>query len=141
MIERYGLLTIIVFGESLLSFATAIAAIGKDYTWSGELWLALSAGFVILFAMWWIYFGERFHSVLNSLRGAFVWNFSHYFSFASASAVGVGIAVLVDHITHPSEISCALAHMAIAAPVAGYCPAVGFCPARPCGSHSKWHLP
>src|SRR3546814_12197980 len=92
IIERYGLLTIIVFGESLLSFATAIAAIGKDYTWRGELWLALSAGFVILFAMWWIYFGERFHSVLTSLRGAFGWNFAHSFIYASAPAGQVGRA-------------------------------------------------
>src|SRR3546814_7241425 len=81
------------------------------------------------------------HSVLNSLRGAFVWNFAHYFIFASAAAVGAGIAVLVDHITHHSEISRALANMAVAAPVAVYLLAVWFCHDRPSGSHAKWQLP
>src|SRR3546814_17370166 len=73
------------------------------------------------------------HSVLNSLRGAFVWNFAHYFIFASAAAVGAGIAVLVDHITHHSEISRALANMAVAAPVAVYLLAVWFCHYRRSG--------
>src|SRR3546814_18560742 len=84
-----------------------------------------------------IYFGERFHSVLNSLRGAFVCNFAHYFIFASAAAVGAGIAVLVDHITHHSEISRALANMAVAAPVAVYLLAVWFCHDRPSGRDRK----
>lgn len=70
IIERYGLLTIIVFGETLFSSAAAITAIARDYTWNGEMWLTLSAGFVILFTMWWIYFGERYHSVLATLHGA-----------------------------------------------------------------------
>lgn len=141
IIERYGLLTIIVFGESLFSAATAIAAIAKDYAWNGELWLALVASFVILFSMWWIYFGERYHSVLNTLRGAFTWGYSHYFIFASAAATGAGIAILVDQITHHAEISRAVANASVAVPVAIYLLSVWFCHDRPSQSHGKWQLP
>ncbi len=143
IIERYGLLTIIVFGESLFSAATAISAIAKDYTWNFELWSALVAGFVILFSMWWIYFGERYHSALDTLSGAFAWGYAHYFVFASAAAVGAGIAILVDQITHHSEISRQVANASIAIPVAVYLLSVWFVHDRTAQSaaHGKWQLP
>lgn len=141
IIERYGLLTIIVFGESLLSAANAISAIAKDYSWNIEFWSGLTAGFIILFAMWWIYFGERKHSVLDTLRGAFVWGYAHYFVFASAAATGAGIAVLFDQITHHNEISRTIANAAVAVPVAIYLLSVWFCHDRLSRGHDKWQLP
>jgi low temperature requirement protein LtrA len=141
IIERYGLLTIIVFGESLFSAASAIGAIAKDYTWNIELWAALIAGFIILFSMWWIYFGERYHSALDTQSGAFAWGYAHYFVFASAAAAGAGIAILVDQITHHSEISRQVANTSIAIPVAVYLLSVWFVHDRTSAAHGKWQLP
>ncbi|MGE0282419.1 MAG: low temperature requirement protein A [Rhizobiaceae bacterium] len=141
IIERYGLLTIIVFGESLFSAASAIGAIAKDYTWNLELWSALVAGFIILFSMWWIYFGERYHSALDTFSGSLAWGYSHYFVFASAAAAGAGIAILVDQITHHSEISRQVANASIAIPVAVYLLSVWFVHDRTSAAHRKWQLP
>lgn len=143
MIERYGLLTIIVFGESLFSAANAITAISKDYTWNADMWAALAAGFVILFSMWWIYFGERYHAALDTLKGAFWWGYGHFFVFGSAAAVGAGIAILVDQITHHAEISRTIANAAIAVPAAIYLLSVWFVHDRVStnANHSKWQLP
>jgi len=143
IVERYGLLVIIVFGESLFSAATAIAEIARDHAWDPSLWAALICGFVILFAMWWIYFGERYHSSLNTFNGAFSWGYGHYFVFASAAAAGGGIAVLVDQITHHSEIERGLANAAIAVPAAAYLLAIWWVhDCAPGGnSHARWQLP
>ena len=45
------------------------------------------------------------HDLLTSFRKAIVWGYGHYFVFASAAAVGAGLAVAVDQATHHAEIS------------------------------------
>jgi low temperature requirement protein LtrA len=142
IIERYGLLTIIVFGESLFSAASAIGEIAKDQV-NLDLWIAVASCFAILFSMWWIYFGERYHSALDTLRGAFAWGYFHYFVFASAAAAGAGIAVLVDQITHHAEISRTVANFAVAIPVSVYLFSVWFAHDRTAelSGHSRWQLP
>jgi low temperature requirement protein LtrA len=126
IIERYGLLTIIVFGESLISAGTAIGAIEGEGFHDPKLWSILAGSLLILFSMWWIYFGEHYHSALDTLGGSFVWGYSHYFIFASATAVGAGIAIAVDQATHHSEISAAVANASVAIPVAVYLLSVWF---------------
>jgi low temperature requirement protein LtrA len=118
--ERYGLFTIIVLGESV-SAATIAVRTGLD---EGEysvdlLWLA-GAGLVIVFALWWLYFDRSAHGLLTSLRMSMLWGYGHYFIFASAAAVGAGLAVSVDYDTHHAEISGTVAGYAVAAPVATY---------------------
>lgn len=50
--ERFGLLTIILFGESVV----AIAAKLSDQTWSALTPFAAANGFVVMCAAWWLYF-------------------------------------------------------------------------------------
>src|ERR687894_772060 len=59
------------------------------------------AGYVIVAAMWWIYFDLPVERLLTRARTAFsaleetqsfVWGYGHYLIFASAAAVGVGLA-------------------------------------------------
>ena len=52
MPERFGLLTIVLFGESIV----AIAAKLSDQTWSAITPFAAVNGFVITCAAWWLYF-------------------------------------------------------------------------------------
>ncbi len=139
--ERYGLLTIIVLGESLTAGAAAIAAIAADRTGSIELWMTLISCFVILFAMWWIYFGERQHNALDKLNTAIIWGYSHYFVFVSIAAVGAGISVLVDQLSHKSEISYNLACAAVSVPVAVYLMSVWFVHDRNSTGIGRWQLP
>jgi low temperature requirement protein LtrA len=125
IIERYGLLTIIVFGESLLSASSAIAALSKEHVDFGLIAILIGS-FLILFSMWWIYYGERQYSALDTLSGSFVWGYSHYFIFASAAAVGAGIAIAVDQATHHAEISANVANVSVAIPATVYLLAVWF---------------
>ncbi len=143
IIERYGLLTIIVLGESLLSAANAITALAGHDTANPDLWITLGASFLILFTMWWIYFGERYHGALDRMRTAFAWGYSHYFVYASVAAVGAGIAVLVDQITHHAEISRTVANAAVSLPVALYLLSVWFAHDCVAGAtvHRLWQLP
>lgn len=141
IIERYGLLTIIVLGESLTAGASAIAAIEIDGGRTPELLATLIGCFVILFAMWWIYFGERKHAALDTFGTSLLWGYLHYFIFASIAATGAGISVLVDQLSHKSELSYDLACAAVSVPVAVYLMVVWLVHDRLSGDHKIWQLP
>jgi low temperature requirement protein LtrA len=118
--ERYGLFTIIMLGESV-SAATIAIRTGLDAGTheAGLISLAI-AGIVIVFALWWLYFDRSAHGLLTSLRTSILWGYGHYFIFASAAAVGAGLAVSVDFDSEHTEISGTIAGCAVALPTAIY---------------------
>jgi len=124
--ERYGLFTIIVLGESVLAATLAIQAAVDAGSWTRDLACITVAAPVILFGMWWIYFLEPAQRLIDSSRKAFVWGYSHFFVFASAAAVGAGIAVCVDQATHHAHVPEVGARAALAIPVAIYLLSVWF---------------
>ncbi len=88
--ERYGLLTIIVLGESfvkVLSFLSGSElATEIDYVLKGSLGLLLTC------TVWWIYFDDVAGSHLKKHRGAFeVWLYGHL--PLAIAVTGVGVAV------------------------------------------------
>jgi low temperature requirement protein LtrA len=118
--ERYGLFTIIVLGESVAAATVAVRTgldTGEHMT---EMVSLAAAGLVIVFALWWLYFDRSAHGLLTTLRTSILWGYGHYFIFASAAAVGAGLAVVVDYDTHHAEISRTVAAYAVALPVAVY---------------------
>ena len=123
--ERYGLFTIIVLGESVLSATVGVqAAIDLD-TPFGDLGFVIVGGLLTLFAMWWIYFDlpneqlvERVRRDFAAhIRGAFTWGYGHFPVFASAAAVGGGLLVEVDHVTHHSDLTSLESALAFTIPV------------------------
>ena len=120
--ERYGLLTIIVLGESILAAAVAVQAALE----SGERLALLSpiiiGGLAIVYAMWWLYFYRPVHGLLrhDDPRGAFTWGYGHFIVFTAAAAVGAGLSVAVDVASHHAAIGTFGAGMAVAIPVASY---------------------
>jgi hypothetical protein len=68
--------------------------------------------------MWWLYFHRPVHDLLTNLRKAFIWGYGHYFVFASAAAVGAGLAVAVDAAAHHAKVGPVGAGFAVAIPVA-----------------------
>ncbi len=118
--ERYGLLTLIVLGESILAATLAVqSALAAGQALAGLISLIIG-GLLIVFSMWWVYFDRPVHDLLTTLRTAIVWGYGHYVVFASAAAVGVGLAVSVDQITAHAKISATGAGFAVAIPVALY---------------------
>ncbi|HXV60159.1 MAG TPA: low temperature requirement protein A [Vicinamibacteria bacterium] len=129
--ERYGLMTIIVLGESVLAASVAI----ESAIASGEALSVLAplivGGLLIVYSMWWLYFHRPVHDLLTDSRKAFVWGYGHFLVFMAAAAVGAGIAVGVDAATHHSEISSAAAGAAVAVPAALYLLSLQFLHDRP----------
>ena len=117
--ERYGLFTIIVLGESILAASIAIQSSIDAGDLTTELVVTAAGGLLVVFSLWWLYFDRPIHHLLDP-RTAFAWGYGHYLIFASAAAVGAGLAVSVDQATDHSEIGAFGAGAAVAWPVAIY---------------------
>jgi low temperature requirement protein LtrA len=118
VVERYGLFTIIVLGESILAATLAIDAAADSPGVLTELLPLIGGGLLVVFSLWWLYFGRPMTDRLVGMRSGFAWGYGHYFVFGSGAAVGAGIAVLVDVETAHSEIGLTAAGFALAVPVA-----------------------
>jgi low temperature requirement protein LtrA len=136
--ERYGLFTLIVLGEcvlaSTLAFQTALDADAALV----DLATTAVGGLLTVFGMWWLYFAKEAHEFLTSLRAGIVWGYGHYLVFASAAAVGAGLAVNVDFVNHHAAIGGRAAAAAFTIPVALFLLAVWALQVRP--HHlGRWH--
>jgi low temperature requirement protein LtrA len=89
LVERVGLLTIIILGESVSSLSTALANI----SWTGERLLTAATGFVMISSIWWVYF-DSFHLLTEQkLTTGHSVLYSHLFVF-------IGLSVLASLIRH-----------------------------------------
>lgn len=130
--ERYGLLTLIVLGEVVLSTARAIQA-GLEAGLSGPLLAATAVGALLtLFSMWWLYFLHPAEECLTH-KVAFLWGYGHYAVFASAAAVGAGLAAATEQLTGHGQVEQG---MTIAVPAAIYIAMVWALQLRPGGSRA-----
>jgi low temperature requirement protein LtrA len=129
--ERFGLLTLIVLGESVLSASMAIQAAVDAATVTPALLSVIGGGILVLFAMWWLYFDQPAHHVLVSSRAAFVWGYGHLVVFASTAAVGAGLAVAADYATGRAHLSGGAALAVVAVPLALYAASVWALVIRP----------
>jgi low temperature requirement protein LtrA len=129
--ERYGLFTIIVLGESVLAASLAVQIAFDRGTKASTLLSIAGAGVVIVFAMWWLYFDRPVHHLMTSPRVALVWGYGQYLIFASAAALGAGLAVDVDYQTGGAHVGRLAVGYAVAAPVAIYLLAVWTLHIRP----------
>lgn len=96
--ERYGLFTIILLGESLLSSATALLEALHEGEHLGALLTVCLATFIISACLWWIYFWPTHHHAITSFRQVFMYAYSHYIIFASIDALSIGTELIVDYI-------------------------------------------
>jgi low temperature requirement protein LtrA len=118
IVERYGLFTIIVLGESILSASLAIQSDLQLDSLNVNLLGCIFGGLLIVFAMWWLYFERPVQHIEDSLRTAFIWGYGHLLIFAAVAAVGAGLAVVVDYATTHTTIGPVAAGMGVAIPVA-----------------------
>jgi low temperature requirement protein LtrA len=139
--ERYGLLTLIVLGESILAATVAVQSALASGEALSHLMPLIAGGWLIACSMWWMYFDRPVHDLLKSFRQAIVWGYGHYFVFASAAAVGAGLAVNVDQVTHHAEVDAVAAGAAVAIPVALFLLCLWFLHDRPEYRQSRWFGP
>ena len=129
--ERYGLFTLIVLGECVLASTLAIESALAEDAALADLATTAAGGLLTVFGMWWLYFAKESHELLISLRAAYVWGYGHYLIFASAAAVGAGLGVNVDVLTHHAEVGARAGAAAFTIPVALFLVAVWALQVRP----------
>jgi low temperature requirement protein LtrA len=118
--ERYGLLTIIVLGESILSSTVAVQSVVDAGQPLRALVPVIVGALLVVYGMWWTYFDRPVHDLLTSLRTAIFWGYGHYLVFASVAAVGAGLGVEIDERMGGAAIGSVGAGFAVAVPVAVY---------------------
>lgn len=97
--ERYGLFTLILLGESLLSSANAIITALHDSDTLGPLIQLSVLAFVVTAALWWICFWPPHHEAIGNFAASLRYGYVHFFVFAAAGALSAGIEVEVDQLT------------------------------------------
>lgn len=91
--ERYGLLTIIVLGESFVKVLSWLT--GSDAGMEAQLRGFFNLG--ITCSVWWIYFDDIAGSELRKERGSwFVWLFSHLPLTLGITALGVAVKKAIE---------------------------------------------
>jgi low temperature requirement protein LtrA len=119
IIERYGLLNIIVLGETLLAGSLALRAVTGEHFQIVLVRVALSS-LVIVFSMWWLYFSKEEHLQSQDLGRSLTWGYGHVLIFAAGAAVGAGFAVVVDIVSGHAQVLLKVGNYAVAVPVALY---------------------
>jgi low temperature requirement protein LtrA len=128
--ERYGLFTLIVLGEVVLSSTFALQGAVDGHA-TDLLGVVVGAPLTV-FAMWWVYFSTSDADRLNAGNHiAFWWGYGHYLVFGSAAAVGAGVAVQVDRALHTAHVGQTVAAAAVTVPVAVYLLSVWWLHLRP----------
>ena len=103
--ERFGLLVIIVLGESILAATGAVgAALTSSAGFETGMIDVVLGGLLTLFAAWWIYFVKEAGEFLEPSNEGFGWAYGHYLIFGLAAAMGAGLAVNIEHGHNPNFI-------------------------------------
>ncbi len=86
LVERFGLFTLIVLGESVISVAQGAA----DVDWTAATVAAAVGGFVAVACLWWLYFDRLEDAAIRSVLQGLVWNYAHLPLLAGLVSVAVG---------------------------------------------------
>lgn len=91
VMERYGLLNIIVLGEILLSAGLGIQEMNREHHWDLSLGAIALCATIIPFSLWWLYFNEEDHLTSDKTSRVFSWSYGHFFIYASGAALVQGL--------------------------------------------------
>lgn len=91
LVERFGLFTLIVLGESVISVAQGAA----DVNWTAQTVAAALGGFVAVACLWWLYFDRIDDGAIRSVLQGLVWNYAHLPLLAGLVSVAVGVEYAV----------------------------------------------
>ena len=106
IVERYGLFTLIVLGESIAAATVAVGGAISTEVAAVPLLTLAAGGLIVVFSLWWIYFDFSTGRAPELGRvPQIVWGYGHYFLFAGLAAIGAGLALAVAWITDPAHIA------------------------------------
>ena len=87
LVERFGLFTLIVLGESVVRVAQGAADVDD---WTTATLAAAGGGFLLVAGLWWLYFDRLDEGAVRSVLRGLVWNYTHLPLLAGLVAVAVG---------------------------------------------------
>jgi low temperature requirement protein LtrA len=114
LIERVGLLTIIILGESVSSLSIGLANI----SWTVERLLSAATGFVMISAIWWVYFDSVHLLTRQKLTTGHSVLYSHFFVF-------IGLSILASLIRHAILDDMALSDFRVLSAIGTVCFFIG----------------
>jgi low temperature requirement protein LtrA len=114
LIERVGLLTIIILGESVSSLSTGLANI----SWTVEKLLAAATGFVMISSIWWVYFDSFPLLTKQKLATGHSVLYSHFFVF-------IGLSILASLIRHAIQDDMAPSDFRVLSVIGAVCFFIG----------------
>lgn len=129
--ERYGLMFIIVLGETILSVTFALQGAFDSEDPPATLWLVVVGGVLVTFSMWWLYFARESSRVLHHDRSGFVWGFGHYVVYGAVAALGAGLAARVDFHAGSAQVGPWVSAAAVTVPAAVFIVSLWFTEVRP----------
>ena len=123
--ERYGEFTIIVLGEVISAVAVTASTAVTDKKASPGLLIIATSGLLLVFGLWWSYFRRDSvqdirHELKESVRRTFLRSIAHFLIFASVAALGAGLQIAIQPLTHGTRVTQDSAAFAVAIPVAVY---------------------
>ncbi len=91
--ERFGLLIIIVLGESVIGVVLGTA----EVSWTVLSGAVAFAGFLMAASIWWLYFDflDAASVVTRNVRSGITFVYAHYFVAAGIAALGVGAKLAI----------------------------------------------
>jgi low temperature requirement protein LtrA len=91
--ERFGLLTLIVLGESVLAVVLGVSKV----SWVSGSAVAAAAGFIVAASLWWIYFDflDEETVVARGILGGLIFTYMHYFVVAGLAVLGAGVKLAI----------------------------------------------
>lgn len=109
--ERFGLLTLIVLGESVLAVVLGVSKV----SWDAGSAAAAVAGFLVAAAIWWIYFDFLDEGALTArgIFGGLTYVYMNYFVVSGLAALGAGVKLAIlasggdSHYDDTSWVLCA----------------------------------
>lgn len=105
--ERFGLLIILVLGETIIGTVNGMAG-NHDLTWAVGFVAVL--GMMLAFALWWVYFDfVARRPAKPSVWWSLLWGYGHLPLVMGLVAVGAGVLVLVSDLEATSEAKQAIA--------------------------------
>lgn len=133
--ERFGLLTLIVIGEAIVSVATATI----QTNWNLVPTVAAVFAFVIAACLWWLYFNFLESAVvIRGIGSVHVYNYGHLPILMGLSLVAVGAEHTIEEASH--QFLSAGTSWALCGGVALYMLSIGVIWVVDCGRRLSWLL-
>jgi low temperature requirement protein LtrA len=134
--ERFGLFTLIVLGESIVSVASTTA----NGSWAFLPTLAAVGGFGIAACLWWLYFNFLETAVIiRGIGSVHAFNYGHFPIVMGLALVAVGTEHTIVEAADHSVLSAG-ARWALLGGVALYMTAISFIAVTACRRRFSWQM-